>query len=101
MQTVRFSELLEKNFIGAEDLRRELSDILERLPKEGGEIVITQHGKPKAIIVDIKSYLDREEFLEQVDDSDPELIKRVNKAVREVRAGKGVPAEKVFKDLGI
>lgn len=103
MKTLRFSELLEKNFIGAEDLRRELSDILERLPKEGGEIVVTQHGKPKAIIVDIKSYLDKEEFLEQVADSDPKLIKRLNKAVEDFRSGKdkGVPLEEAFRELGI
>ncbi len=101
MQTINISSLLDKKFVGADDLRKQLTTILARLPKEGGKIIITQHGKPKGALLDIESYLEYEELLEKVADSDPKLIKRVNKALADVKKNGGIPAEKVFKQLGI
>lgn len=98
MQTINLAEVLQKKFIGTEELRRQLSDILNKLPKEGGELVITQHGTPQAVLMDVESYL---ELQEQLADTNPELIKEVNEAIADVKAGHGVPAEKVFKDLGL
>jgi len=94
------SDILQKKFIGTDELRRELTDIIDSLPKEK-ELIITQHGKPQAVLVDLDSYIKQEELLEQLADSNPQLIKRVNKAVSEVKKGKRIPTEKVFKDLGI
>lgn len=94
------SDILQKKFIGTDELRRELTDIIDNLSKDK-EIVITQHGKPQAILLDLKSYLELEELFERKADENPKLIKRVNKAVSEVKKGKGIIAEKVFKDLGI
>lgn len=100
MKTQPLSHILQKKFIGADDFRRYLTDILNKLPKEG-EFIITQHGKPKGVLLDINSYLDLEEFQEQIADSDPKLIAQLNAALDEAKAGKKIPAEKVFKDLGI
>lgn len=93
--------LLQKQFIGVDKLRRELTKILDNLPKKGGEIVITQHGKPKGILVDVGSYLATEELLERIADSDPKLIREINIAIADVKAGHGIPAEKVWEQLGI
>lgn len=98
MQTLGLAEVLRKKFIGTDELRKELTDILDQLPKEGGEIVITQHGTPQAVLMDLESYL---ELQEQIADSDPELIKEINEAISEVEAGNGVPVQEVFKKLGI
>lgn len=98
MQTLNLANILQKKFIGTDDLRKSLSDILDKLPSEGGELVITQHGTPQAVLMDLESYL---ELQEQIADADPGLIQEINKAVADVKAGNGVPAEKVFKDLGI
>lgn len=98
MKTISLAEVLQKKFIGTEELRRQLSDILDKLPKEGGELVITQHGTPQAVLMDVESYL---ELQEQLADTNPELIKEVNEAIADVKDGQGVPAEKVFKDLGL
>ena len=100
MQRVSLTNILQKKFIGADDLRRELTEVLARLPKEG-EVVITQHGKPKGVLLAVDDYLALEELQEQIADSDPKLIKRVNKALAEVKAGKGIPAEEVFKKLSL
>lgn len=98
MQTINLANILQKKFIGTDDLRRQLSDILDRLPKEGGELVITQHGTPQAVLMDLDSYL---ELQEQMADSNPELIKEINDAIDDVKAGNGVPADQVFKELNI
>ena len=100
MQTVNLYSLLEKKFIGSDDLRKQLTDILNRLPKEK-EVVITQNGKPKGVLLDVKSYLEIEELYEQIADLNPKLIRKVNKAIEDVRKNGGIPAEKVWKELGI
>ena len=101
MQTLSLSDILQKKFIGVDDLRRELTRIINKLRKEGGEIVITQHGKPQAVLVNIQSYLEFEELQEQKADSDPKLIREINAAVKDARAGNVVDADKVFRDLGL
>ena len=98
MQTINISSLLDKKFVGADDLRKQLTSILTRLPKEGGELVITQHGTPQAVLMDVESYL---ELQEQLADTNPELIKEINAAVADVKTGHGIPAERVFKNLGL
>lgn len=96
MQTI--SRLLKKKFIGTDDFRRDLTNILASLQKSGGEIVVTQHGKPRAILVDVDDYI---ELQDQILDQDPKLIKEINAAIADVKAGNGIPAEEVFKELGI
>lgn len=100
MQTLNISNLLDKKFVGADDLRHELTNILDNLSKEGG-VVVTQHGKPKGVLVDVQTYLEIDELLEQIADSDPKLIKRINAALSDVKKHGGIPAEKVWKELGI
>ena len=100
MQTINVANLLDKKFVGADDLRKELTKVLSRLSKDG-EVIITQHGQPKGVLMDIATYLEYEELLEQIADSDPKLIKRINAAVEDVRKNGGIPAEKVWEELGI
>ncbi len=100
MQTINISSLLDKKFVGADDLRKELTKILSGLPK-GGEVIVTQHGQPKGVLMDVATYLKYEELLERIADSDPKLIKEINAAIADVKAGHGVPAEKVWEQLGI
>ena len=103
MQTQSLGNLLKRKFIGADELRRELTSILKQLSAERGEIVITHQGKPKAVLLDIESYIDQEELAEQIADADPKLVKHLNKIVDNYTSGKdkGIPAEEVFKKLGI
>lgn len=100
MQTINVTNILDKKFVGADDLRKELTNILSNLSKEG-EVVITQHGQPKGVLMDIKSYLEIEELYEQLADLDPKLIKEVNAAVADTKKHGGIPAKQVWKQLGI
>lgn len=97
---MQISSILDKQFIGTDDFRKDLSAILDKLPKEK-KVVITQHGQPKGVLIDVKSYLEYEELLEQIADSDPKLIKRVNAALEDVKKNGGIPMEEAFKQLGI
>lgn len=96
MQTLSLADILQKKFIGVDDLRRELTNILDKLPK-GGEVVVTQHGQPKAILTDINSYLELLETLEDLSTSG--FIDSIHKAVKEVKAGKGLTHEQLIKKL--
>src|SRR3989344_6918221 len=97
MQTLSLSNILQKKFIGTDDLRKRLSEILEELPKGEGELVITQHGTPQAILMDLESYLGLQE---QIADANPKLIQEINEAIADVKAGNGIPADQAFKELG-
>ncbi|OGE64929.1 hypothetical protein A3I48_00765 [Candidatus Daviesbacteria bacterium RIFCSPLOWO2_02_FULL_36_7] len=100
MQTLTLGNILQNKFIGTDYLRKSLSEILDKLPEEK-KLVITQNGQPKGVLIDINSYLEYEELLEQIADSDPKLIKRINAALADVKKNGGIPAEEVFKQLGI
>lgn len=97
MQTANIASLLDKKFLGTDELRRQLTDIVEKLPKEGGEIVVTQHGKPKIILMDVESYLELQETLQDL--QTPGFIESVHQAARDVKAGKGISHEQLLKEL--
>ena len=56
--------LLDKKFIETDDLRKRLTEILNQLPKDE-EIIITQHGKPRAVLMDIKKYQKIKEYIQR------------------------------------
>jgi len=101
MQTLSLSDTLQKKVISVDELRRGLTTILRKLKREKGEVVIAQRGKPQAVLVDLKSYLKFEELQEQIADSDPKLVKEINVALKDAKAGNVVDADTVFKELGI
>lgn len=99
MQTLSTAELLQKKFIGTDDLRKRLTDILNKLPEEGGEIIVTQHGTPQAILLDLQSYLDLHETLEDL--QRPGFIESIYEELKEIDKGKGVSHKQLKKNLGI
>ena len=99
MQTLSTADFIRKRFIGTDELRKELSDILDKLPNEGGEIVVTQHGKPQAVLVDLESYLNLYETLEDL--QRPGFIESLHKEAEKVRSGQGITHEQLLKNLKI
>lgn len=97
MQTQSVAQLLQKKFIGTDDLRRELTSILDKLPQEGGQIVVTQHGKPQAILLDLESYLNLHETLEDL--QTPGLVESIYKGVAEIDHGQGLSLDQLKKNL--
>lgn len=99
MQTYTQAQILRKKFIGADDLRKSLSDIIEKLADEKTEIVITQHGKPKAVLVDLNTYLALTDIQEDI--IQPGYIDSLYKELAAVKKGKGVSHDKLVKMLKV
>lgn len=97
MQIHSSTDTLNKKFIGVDDFRRELSDILEKLPSANSELVITQHGQPKAILLDLNTYLELKDIQEDV--IQPGFINSLYKELEEVKKGKGISHEDLVKKL--
>ena len=100
MQTINLHSLLDKKFIGADELRRDLTNILNHI-SQSKEVVVTQHGKPKGVLVDIETYLKIQELTDDLTDYEPKFVKRLNRTLASVKKHGGVPAEKVWEELGI
>lgn len=92
-------ELLKSHFMGTHELRKNLTKVLAELAKEGQEVVITRQGKPAAVIVDVEKYLEVQQALKEF--SDPEYLASLLEARKEIREGKGIPAEEVFRQKGL
>ena len=79
------------------ELRPKLPPIVERISKYFDRYVITRHGKPEAVLLSEEDYESLMETLEIL--SDTRLMKSIRKAEKELKAGKGVPWEKVKAKL--
>jgi antitoxin YefM len=67
------------------DVKNRLSEVVERLEREHGRVVITKHGRPAAVVMSIEDLEGLEETLEIL--SDPPLLDRLRKATAELEAG--------------
>lgn len=74
------------------DVRNHLSEVVERLEREHGRVVITKHGRPAAVVLSVEDLEGLEETLDIL--SDPRLMLRVRKADAEVDAGESQPLTK-------
>lgn len=97
MQTVNVADTIKRKFIGADELRRELSDILDNLPSEDSELIITQHGQPKAILLDLNTYLELVDIQEDI--IQPGYIDTLYQELAEVKKGKGTNHKDLLKEL--
>ncbi len=82
------------------DVKNRLSEVVERLEREHGRVVITKHGRPAAVVLSIEDLEGLEETLEIL--SNPALMRRIKKAQTELDAGLGetLTKEQVLERLG-
>lgn len=99
MQTLSTGDLVRKKYIGTDELRKKLTEVLDKLPEEGGEVIVTQHGKPQAILLDLEFYLELFEDLEDI--RRPGFIESIHKGAKEIEEGKGLTHKQLLKELGI
>ena len=67
------------------DVKNRLSEVVERLEREHGRVVITKHGRPAAVVLSLADLEGLEETLEVL--SDPGLLRRVRKGDAEIERG--------------
>jgi len=74
------------------DVKNHLSQVVDRLEREHGRVVITKHGRPAAVVLSIEDLEGLEETLDVL--SNPELMRRIRKAEAEIATGEDEPLSK-------
>ena len=67
------------------DVKNRLSEVVDRLEREHGRVVITKHGRPAAVMLSMEDQESLEETLAIL--SDPELLAAIREVAAEVAAG--------------
>lgn len=78
------------------DVKNRLSEVVDRLEREHGRVVITKHGRPAAVVISVEDLEGLEETLDIL--SDPKLMRRIRNAEAEVAAGE---VEELTKDAAL
>lgn len=81
------------------EARHELTSLPERLGKRPGAVSLTRRGKPVLAVMPWEFYESIMEMLEVM--GDREAMEMLRQGIREEKQGKGIPWEKVKKDLGL
>jgi prevent-host-death family protein len=74
------------------DVKNRLSEVVDRLEREHGRVVITKHGRPAAVVLSIEDFEGLEETLDLL--SDPRMMRRIRRADVELAEGKSVRLSK-------
>jgi antitoxin YefM len=67
------------------EVKNRLSEVVDRLEREHGRVVITKHGRPAAVMLSLEDLESLEETLATL--SDPELVAAIREADAEIAAG--------------
>lgn len=74
------------------EVKNRLSEIVERIGREHGRIVITKHGHPAAVMLSVEDLESLEETLEIL--SNPELLAEIREAQADTAQGRTEPLTK-------
>jgi prevent-host-death family protein len=85
--TVRKSRVRE---VPLSEVKDDLSHLLREAEEQ--DIVITRHGKPAGVLIGFKS---DDDWFEYRLENDPRFLRRIEKARKSLRAGRGVKLENV------
>ena len=87
------------NTISVRELRPKLAEVLKIIHDRFDRYIITKRGQPEAVIMSVDDY---ESILETMEiQSDKALMRRIKKAEKEIKQGKGTSLEKIKKELGL
>ena len=67
------------------DVKNRLSEVVDRLQREHGRVVITKHGHPAAVVMSIEDLESLEESLDIMDSA--ELLADIRESLADVAAG--------------
>jgi PHD/YefM family antitoxin component YafN of YafNO toxin-antitoxin module len=81
------------------EARKALPTLTDRMSSRSPAVAITRRGKPVLAVINWELYEAIVETLEVL--ADDGMMDALKKSLREVAAGKTVPASKVAKDLGL
>jgi prevent-host-death family protein len=67
------------------DVKNQLSEVVDRLEREHGRVVITRHGHPAAVVMSVEDLESLEETLDIMDSA--ELLADIRASLADVAAG--------------
>lgn len=82
---------LDKDIQPLSEFRANAAAMIEKLKKEHRPIVITQHGKSSAVLMNVSDY---EKMIDTI-----ELLQEINRSRQEIDDEEGVPHDKVIDSL--
>jgi len=85
--TIRKSQMRQ---VPLSELKDDLSRFLREAEKQ--EIIITRHGKPAGVLIGFQS---EDDWFEYRLENDPRFLQRIERARRNLKAGRGVKIEDV------
>lgn len=68
------------------EVKNRLSEVVERIERAHGRVIITKHGQPSAVIMNLEDLESLEETLAIL--SNPRLLTEIRQAEAEIAAGK-------------
>jgi antitoxin YefM len=69
------------------DVKNRLSEVVDRLGREHGRVVITKHGHPAAVVISVEDLESLEETLDIMDSA--ALLADIRESLAELSAGQG------------
>jgi len=82
---------LDKDIQPLSEFRANAASMIEKIKKEHRPLVITQHGKSSAVLLDVSDY---EQMIDTI-----ELLQEINQARQEIEDGKGLEHKEVMSSL--
>lgn len=82
---------LDKDIRSLSEFRANASAFIERVKTEHRPLVLTQHGKSSAVLIDVEDY---QKLLDKV-----QLLEEISGARRELDEGKGMEQDEFFAQL--
>jgi len=82
---------LDKDIQSLSEFRANAASMIEKIKTEHRPLVITQHGKSSAVLLDVGDY---EQMIDTI-----ELLQEINQARQEIKDAKGVEHEEVMNSL--
>jgi antitoxin YefM len=80
------------------DVKNRLSEVVDRLEREHGRVVITKHGHPAAVVISVEDLESLEETLDIMDNTD--LLGDIRQSLTELAATEAEVLTKSARQLG-
>lgn len=98
--------VLSSTFVGAHEFRKNLTRLLDNVKETNEPVVITSNGKPAAILTSVENFNQLQEMIDELQLAIKELtdkayIKTLIEEKKKIRSGKGIPADDLYKEIGI
>ena len=85
-----------EEYMSVSTAKAQLLEVLRRIEQQGGKVVITRNGTPKAVLL---QYEDFEGLLETIDIlSDSRTMAGVKRGLKDIKAGRVVSLKEAFRE---